>query len=113
MNDSFLIVCAVAVEMKNPANPAEKFSVSAAQRNEMLMAPAWIKDTLEFKLLLQDGSLQCATPMNKAQLENEPTLGINAEGKAEKAAEPAEKAPEAAEEKPAKKTRGKKAAEAE
>ncbi len=80
------IICSVAIDFKGP--DGQKFRIKAEDRFGVMRAPAWIMDTNEFKWASQDGSLKFVTPANKVQAENEPTLGLTAEGKAVK--EPAE-----------------------
>lgn len=104
------IICSVAAEFRS-ADGSMKYTVDAKKRNLVISdAPAWIVDTLMFKGLAADGSLKYVTPANKIQVENEPTIGLAADGKAidlerpevETAkVEPEEKPVETAEEKPA------------
>ena len=77
--DKFTIICSVAAEFESP--DGEKFRVKPEDRNLILQAPAWIRNTENFKWYANDGSLKCVTSANKIQLENDPTLGLDAEGK--------------------------------
>lgn len=124
-SNTITIICAVAAEFKNGM---DKFYVTRDKLGLVLQAPEWIKNTLMFKLLAADGSLKYVTPANRIQVENEPFLGLNAEGKAEvKEEEPAKEkeepvvapvveavvepvAEEAVVEQPKKSTRGRKTA---
>ena len=94
------IICSVAAEFRS-ADGSMKYTVDAKKRNLVLSdAPAWIVDTLMFKGLAADGSLKYVTPANKIQVENEPTIGLAADGKAIDLERPEAEAVEA-EEKPA------------
>ena len=77
--DTITIICAVAAMFKN--KDGEVFKVTPAQRGVIVQAPAWIQKTLLFEMLASDGSLKFVTPYNRVQVENEPLLGLNAEGK--------------------------------
>lgn len=79
------ILCAVAAEFTNPET-GEKFRVKPHDRNAILSAPAWIEKTDLFGWLVQDGTIKAVTSVNRVQAENEPGLGLNAEGKAVKPA---------------------------
>ena len=90
--EKFLMICYVAADF-GPFN-GEMFQVTPDKIGAMIMAPAWIKDTLIFKWLLKDGSITMAD--NKPQqkkLENDPMAGITPEGKAETAEKEADSAP--------------------
>lgn len=83
--EKFLMICYVAAEFDNRKGLV--FRVEAKDIGLMIQAPAWIKDTLLFKGLLNDGSI--TTAKNKAEqkkLENDPLDGVTADGKAETAA---------------------------
>lgn len=43
--------------------------------------PDWVENTIMFKLLLKDGSIQYVTTENKKQMENDPLNGLGADGK--------------------------------
>ena len=79
------ILCAVAAEFTNPES-GEVFRVKPHERNAILSAPAWIEKCEMFKWLVEDGTIKAVTSVNRIQAENEPTLGLNAEGKAVKPA---------------------------
>lgn len=72
------ILCSVAADFKSGGMT---YSIGSKDLNIIKQAPEWIADTLLFKLLVKDGSMKCVTSANRVQLENEPTLGISAEGK--------------------------------
>lgn len=77
----FLIVCHVAVDFYN--RKREKiFSVLDSMINTMVLAPVAIKEDPMFEALVSDGSLEVAdTKGAKKRLENDPAVGIGAEGK--------------------------------
>lgn len=108
--DTFLMICAVCVDFVDPRG--EVFSITPKTRGTFVMAPVWIKDTLIYKMLMNDGSIKIATDeKTKKQLENDPLDGLAAEGKAvDKVVEAVDEEPEEgeAEETPKKKTRAKK-----
>lgn len=87
MDNTITIICAVAAEFEDHG---KKYVVQNNDRNIVLTAPAWIAKTLMFKWLAEDGSLKYVTPVNRIQVENNPTVGLNAEGKAEVKAEATE-----------------------
>ena len=82
--ETITIICAVAAEF---SLSGMTYNVTRKDIGLVLQAPAWIKNTLMFKMLAADGSLKYVTPANKIQMENEPLFGLNAEGKEIKAAE--------------------------
>ena len=87
-----IIISHVAADFTN--SEGGKFRISAAERNLLLDAPAWIKDTLNFKALAEDGSIETAeTKAQKLKAENYPTSGITAEGKKEPKLQAEAKAP--------------------
>lgn len=75
------IICSVAAEFPNP-NGERPFLVGRRDLNMILSAPEWIEKTAMFKLLAADGSLKAVTSANRVQAENNPTVGIGADGKA-------------------------------
>lgn len=87
--DRITVLCAVAADFKG-AN-GEKFSITGKQLGCIIEAPAWIQKTVLFDLLAKDGSLKFVTPHNRIQAENQPLLGLNAEGKQIQEAAPAPK----------------------
>ena len=77
--ETITIICAVAAEFKG--NGGEVYAVKPKELGCVLSAPAWIQKTRMFDLLAADGSLKFVTPHNKIQAENEPLLGLGADGK--------------------------------
>ena len=75
------IICSVAAEFPNP-NGEKPFIVGRKDLNLILSAPEWIEKTAMFKMLAADGSLKAVTSANKVQAENNPTVGLGADGKA-------------------------------
>ena len=100
--DTFLMICYVAADF-GPYK-GEIFRVTPDKLGIFIQAPAWIKETLMFKWLLQDGSIKIGLDKEEQKkLENDPMEGISSEGKAEEisaAAEEAEIAAENAEDEP-------------
>jgi len=97
------IICAVAADFIN--SDGDKFSVTGKEIGLIKEAPEWIKKTLLFKMLANDGSIKYVTKSNKIEAENDPLAGLNAEGKEirpeeKKGEEPAEKSEEKVSEKP-------------
>lgn len=96
--DTFLMICYVAADF-GPYK-GELFRVTPDKLGIFIQAPTWIKETLIYKLLLQDGSIKIGLDKTEQKkLENDPMEGISSEGKAEEisaAAEEAEIAAEAA-----------------
>ena len=88
MANTITIISAVAVAFEDHG---QKYEVRREDLNIVLTAPAWIAKTLMFKWLAEDGSLKYVTPANRIQVENNPTVGLNAEGKAEATEATAEK----------------------
>ena len=74
------IICSVAADFVN--SEGGKFSVTGRELGVIKEAPDWIKDTLIFKWLVNDGSLKFVTKDNRIKAENDPLAGLNAEGKA-------------------------------
>ena len=102
-----LILSRVCAEFHN-AKGEVVFAVTPATRNLFVEAPDSIREDILFRLLINDGSLEAAVPeARRKMLEQEPTAGTDASGKAVKP-EPAEKA----EEKPEKAAKGQKAGKA-
>ena len=79
----FLLICTRCADFFS--RTGERFQITPFTRGVIVEAPEWIKETLMFKLLEKDGSVQYVTRENKTQLENDPMQGINAEGKKEEA----------------------------
>lgn len=106
--DKFLMICYVAADF---VFRGEVFSIKANQIGTFVEAPIWVKETLMFKWLVNDGSIKVADEtISKKQGENDPMEGIAASGKEEEIAEAVEEEiVEAVEEKPVKKPRAKKA----
>ena len=87
--DKFLMICYVAADF----GPVEgmRFKITPDMRGNFIEAPAWIKDTLLYKWLLKDGSIVVADKqISKKQGENDPMVGISAEGKSISATEASE-----------------------
>ena len=80
--DKFLLICTVCVDFFAPNG--DVFRITPRERGIIVEAPVWIKDTLTFKLLEKDGSVQFVNRANQKELENEPMKEITAEGKKEK-----------------------------
>lgn len=80
--DNITIVCSVAAEFTTGKGGREVFMIRPSDRNLIMTAPAWIEKTLLFRMLVQDGSMRYVTRENRVQMENEPTTGIQADGKA-------------------------------
>ena len=80
--DKFLMICYVAADFVGPGR--ELYRVTAKDLGVFVEAPAWIRDTLLYKWLVNDGSIKVAADKPEAKkLENDPADGITAEGKAE------------------------------
>ena len=108
--DKFLMICYVSADF-GPKDGAV-FHVSPSQIGVFIEAPVWIKDTLMFRWLLNDGSIKVSDEqISKKQGENDPMKGMSAEGKDKKVSEELETAvaEEVAEEAPKPKTRTRKA----
>ena len=73
------IICYVAADFVN--SEGGKFSVTGKELGVIKEAPEWIKDTLLFKWLVNDGSIKFVTRSNRISAENDPLAGISAEGK--------------------------------
>lgn len=73
------VVCSVAAVFTNPNG--DRFQITAKDRGMILDAPEWIKDTLMFKWLANDGSIKFVNSANKIEAENEPMKGLAADGK--------------------------------
>ena len=74
------IICSVAADFVN--TDGARFSVNGKELGVIKEAPEWIKDTLIFKWLVNDGSLKFVTRDNRIKAENDPLAGLDAEGKA-------------------------------
>ena len=73
------IICSVAADFTN--RDGDIFRVTAKERGVILNAPDWIKDTLMFKLLAQEGSIKYVNSANRIEAENDPLKGLGADGK--------------------------------
>ena len=99
-----LIICSVAAEFVNPEG--DRFAVTGKDIGIIKDAPEWIRKTLLFKWMANDGSVKFVTEKNRVEAENEPLKGIDAEGKTiqkkteKDESEPAEGKQEGAEEEP-------------
>ena len=99
-----LIICSVAAEFVN--SEADRFAVTGKDLGIIKDAPEWIRKTLLFKWMANDGSVKFVTEKNRVEAENEPLKGVDAEGKAIQQdtengeSEPAEGQQEGAEEEP-------------
>lgn len=102
-----LVLSRVCAEFHN-AKGEVVFAVTPAIRNLFVEAPDSIREDILFRLLINDGSLEAAVPeARRKMLEQEPTAGTDASGKAVKP-----EAAEKAEEKPEKAAKGQKAGKA-
>ena len=81
---TFMMICYVMASFLKPGTD-ETFDVPREKIGTFIQAPEWVKDTLEFKLLMQDKSIRVAaeTRHERLKLENDPMDGIGADGKAE------------------------------
>lgn len=78
--DTFLMICYVAADFCG--RNGEKFRVTPDKIGVFVEAPAWIRETLLFKMLVKDGSIRIGvTTEDKKKLENDPMEGVTAEGK--------------------------------
>jgi len=113
--DTITIICSVCAEFF--ASDDRFYQIRQRDRNVIISdAPAWIKDTNMFKWLLKQGSISFVDRSNQKQAENEPTKGMDAEGKREHLMTiggPVEVKTEVAEEKPKKRVPRKKKDDAE
>ncbi len=81
-----LILSRVCAEFHN-AKGEVVFAVTPATRNLFVEAPDSIREDILFRLLINDGSLEAAVPeARRKMLEQEPTAGTDASGKAVKPA---------------------------
>lgn len=81
--NKFLMICTVCADFFSPKG--EVFRITPRDRGVIVEAPEWIKTTLLFKMLSNDGSVQYVNRDNEKRLENDPMKGITAEGKKEEA----------------------------
>lgn len=75
------IICAVAAEFPNPNKGEKPYLITRRDLNLIKEAPDWIEKTTMFKLLAADGSLKAVTSVNRVVAENNPTVGLGADGK--------------------------------
>ena len=73
------IICHVAADFVN--SDGDVFRIGGKDINLIKEAPEWIKDTLMFKWLANDGSIKFVTKDNAIKAENDPVAGVDAEGK--------------------------------
>lgn len=86
MDNKFLMICKVCADF-GPYN-GEMFRITPDKRGVFVEAPMWVKSTLMFKWLLNDGSITVAESSSvKKKEENDPMEGISAEGKKEEISE--------------------------
>ena len=84
--DKFLMICYVCADF-GPYN-GELVRITPENKGIFVEAPAWIKRTLIYKWLLEDGSIKVAdVQITRKQGENDPMKGIGADGKAMKEGE--------------------------
>ena len=77
-----LILSRVCAEFHN-AKGEVVFAVTPATRNIFVEAPDSIREDILFRMLINDGSLEAAVPeARRKMLEQEPTAGTDASGKA-------------------------------
>ena len=77
------IFCSVAAEFWNHKTGEKIFSVGQNDLLALIDAPDEIMSDNLFNLLVADGSLKVVnTVTDKKQLENNPTMGLGADGKA-------------------------------
>lgn len=74
-----LIICSVAAEFVN--SDGARFAVTGKELGIIKEAPEWIKKTLLFKWMANDGSIKFVTKSNRIEAENDPLAGLDAEGK--------------------------------
>lgn len=108
--DTFLMICYVCADFVGKTG--EIFQITTKELGIFVHAPAWIKETIMYKWLLNDGSIKVGLDKEgQKRLENDPMQGVSAEGKDEavtEAAEAEEEAPEEVAEEEAPKTAPKK-----
>ena len=80
---TFMMICYVMASFLKPGTD-ETFDVPREKIGTFIQAPEWVKNTLEFKLLMKDKSIRVAaeTRHERLKLENDPMDGIGADGKA-------------------------------
>ena len=84
--DKFLMICYVSADFNDRRGSI--FRVGPKDLGNFIEAPVWIKDTLLFKWLVNDGSIKVAEQtISKKEGENDPMKGVSAEGKAEEKTE--------------------------
>ena len=77
--DKFLMICYVAADFRGP--DGQMFRVTPERLGTFIETPVWVKGTLLFKMLMNDGSIKIALESEKKELENDPMKGIGADGK--------------------------------
>lgn len=78
--EKFLMICYVAADF-GPYE-GEMFRVTPTMIGTFIEAPIWVKGTILFKWLCNDGSIKVAEQqITKKQGENDPMQGMSAEGK--------------------------------
>jgi len=84
--DKFLMICYVCADF-GPYN-GELFRITPENKGVFVEAPGWVRKTLIFKWLVNDGSIKVADEqISRKQGENDPMEGISAEGKSVEASE--------------------------
>jgi len=74
------MICYVAADF-GPMD-GQMFSVKANQIGTFIEAPGWIRNTLMFRWLVNDGSIKVADEqISRKQGENDPMKGMGADGK--------------------------------
>ena len=77
---NFLMICYVCARFISP--DGDIFEIRPAQIGVFVEAPEWVKKTLLFRGLVNDGSIKVAEEqISKRQGENDPMDGIAADGK--------------------------------
>lgn len=80
--DKFLMICYVAADF-GPYE-GEIFRITPDKIGLFVEAPGWVRNTLMFKWLVNDGSIKVADEqISKKEGENDPMKGIAADGKKE------------------------------
>lgn len=101
--DTFLMVCYVCADFVSKTG--EIFQITPENLGLFIKAPVWIKKTIMYDWLVNDGSIKTALDAKEQKkLENDPMEGITAEGKDEAKAPAEDESPVDEQPKPVKKT---------
>lgn len=83
------IICSVAATFND--SKGNRYSIAGKDIGLIKTdVPDWVENTIMFKLLKKDGSVQYVTSENKKQVENDPLKGLGADGKKLEGEEPVE-----------------------